>query len=439
MPSILATNFIQDAFSPLISVFKAILVFLHGNVTGGSWGLAIIGLTIIVRAALVPLTVKQFSSMAKLQALGPDIKALQARYKDDKQRLNEEMMKFYRENQVNPFSSCLPLVLQLPVFLSLFYMLRSDLKLQICGTALHHHAMQVGQTFSDSYVQKTSCQSVAPGSGKFLFIPDVTASATGGVLVILIVLYIGSQLISSLMTTATVDRNQRLIALGLPFVFTIFILSFPAGLILYWITTNLWTVGQQFVVRKYFPPPALAGAGADAGKLSLSGLFSRPGPKDDAAAVKKPAAAAKRPAAGARKPTAAPKKPTAAAKKPPGAVSDAKPAGTSRGATKARLGAAAKAEAAKGGDPKGETSKAGRAGADTATKKPRAAKATETPPSRGKGRASGAGANGRATDAEAGSNEPKAREAKPAGAGRPRGSAPPPPPRKKKKRSGRRR
>jgi YidC/Oxa1 family membrane protein insertase len=425
MPSILATNFIQDAFSPLISVFKAILVFLHGNVTGGSWGVAIIGLTIIVRAALVPLTVKQFSSMAKLQALGPDIKALQARYKDDKQRLNEEMMKFYRENQVNPFSSCLPLVLQLPVFLSLFYMLRSDLKLQICGTQLHAHAMQIGQAFSDSYVQKTSCQSVAPGSGKFLFIPDVTASATGVVLVVLIVLYIGSQLISSLMTTATVDRNQRLIALGLPFVFTIFILSFPAGLILYWITTNLWTVGQQFVVRKYFPPPAMAGAGADAGKLSLSGLFARPEPKD-AGAAKRPAGPAKRTAA--------------AAKTPPVDAGDGKPTGAARGAAKTRMTAAAKAEAAaKGGVPKAETTKGGRAAADTATTKPpAAAKATQTPSSRGKGRASGV-TNGRAPDAEPASKGEKAREAKPTGAARPRGSAPPPPPRKKKKRSGRRR
>ncbi len=460
MLSIFATNFIQDAFSPLISVFKAILVFLHGNVTGGSWGLAIIGLTIIVRAALVPLTVKQFSSMAKLQALGPDIKALQARYKDDKQRLNEEMMKFYRENQVNPFSSCLPLVLQLPVFLSLFYMLRSDLKLQICGSALHAHAMQIGQAFSDSYVQKTSCQSVSHGSGKFLFIPDVTASARGGVLAILIVLYIGSQLISSLMTTATVDRNQRLIALGLPFVFTIFILSFPAGLILYWITTNLWTVGQQFVVRKYFPPPTLTGAGADAGKLSLSGLFSRPEPKGAGPATKPVGGGGrtapgvgdrKAPAGGVR--GAAAKARTAAAAKAEAAGGDApKATAAKRGAPKATAArggggaeTAPKGTPAKGGRagvetaPKGTPAKGGRAGADTAPKKPAAGKATQRPPARGKGRAGGGTTNGRATDAEPAGQEEKAREAKPAGAGRPRGSPPPPPPRKKKKRSGRRR
>src|SRR5437588_9740008 len=112
MPTISA-NVIQDAFGPLIKVFEAIMVFIHDHLVGGSWGLAIIGLTIVVRAVLVPLTVKQFQSMAKLQALAPQIKALQARYKEDRQRMNEEMMKLYRENHVNPFGSCLPLLLQL--------------------------------------------------------------------------------------------------------------------------------------------------------------------------------------------------------------------------------------------------------------------------------------------------------------------------------------
>jgi YidC/Oxa1 family membrane protein insertase len=417
MTSILATNFIQDAFSPLISVFKAILVFLHSNVTGGSWGLAIIGLTIIVRAALVPLTVKQFSSMAKLQALSPEIKALQARYKDDKQRLNEEMMKFYRENQVNPFSSCLPLVLQLPVFLSLFYMLRSDLKLQICGSALRAHHI-----VAESAIQKASCQSVAPGSGKFLFIPDVTASATGGVLVLLIVLYIGSQLISSLMTTATVDRNQRLIALGLPFVFTIFILSFPAGLILYWITTNLWTVGQQFTVRRYFPPPALAGAGADAGKLNLGKLFSRGGAQDGAPAKKGPGGPRGRAGGGAA------------------GGSAAKAAGGT--AAKAGRGAAAKAEkngAAGGAAPRKGTPARGRAGSGPAKSPATKGEESSTPTSRRKGGGTAA-ANGRAgAEPPAGKDEKPPREPKAATTPRPRGSAPPPPPRKKKKRSGRRR
>ncbi len=89
-------------------------------------------LTILVRACLLPLTLKQFKSMQALAAHGPEMKKLQARYKDDKERLNQEMMKFYRENKINPFASCLPMVAQLPVFLSLFYMLRTDLRHDIC-------------------------------------------------------------------------------------------------------------------------------------------------------------------------------------------------------------------------------------------------------------------------------------------------------------------
>src|SRR4051794_5708474 len=102
-----------NIFQPLIDIFESILVFIHDHIVGGSWGLAIIGLTIVVRAAILPLTLRQFRSMQALQRLAPEIKALQARHKDDKQRLNEEMMKFYRENKVNPLGSCLPLVLQL--------------------------------------------------------------------------------------------------------------------------------------------------------------------------------------------------------------------------------------------------------------------------------------------------------------------------------------
>ena len=111
---------------------RRVLVFFHDSV-GFSWGFSIIALTVVVRAALIPLTLKQFKSMQALQRLSPEIKALQAKYKDDRQRLNQEMMKFYQENKVNPFGSCLPLVLQLPVFFSLFYMLRKDLKLDICA------------------------------------------------------------------------------------------------------------------------------------------------------------------------------------------------------------------------------------------------------------------------------------------------------------------
>ena len=174
---------IANILQPLIDVFESVLVFFHGTV-GFGWGLSIIALTVVVRAALVPLTYKQLKSMQALQRLQPQIKELQAKYKDDKQRLQQETMKFYQEHKVNPFGACLPLVLQMPVFIALFYMLQDDLRLDICprvnpaGTA-----------------DPKPCGST--GDSQFFFIPDITDKATGTVLIVLLVLYVGSQLFSS--------------------------------------------------------------------------------------------------------------------------------------------------------------------------------------------------------------------------------------------------
>src|SRR6202049_4084376 len=129
-------NVIQSAFSPLISAFEAIMVFIHAHLVGGSGGLAIVGLTVLIRAILVPLTFRQLKSMQEMQRLAPQIQALKEKYKEDKQRQQQEIMKFYQEHKINPLASCLPLLMQLPVFISLFYMLRSDLKKHICGDQL---------------------------------------------------------------------------------------------------------------------------------------------------------------------------------------------------------------------------------------------------------------------------------------------------------------
>src|SRR5207237_1928036 len=176
---VLATNAIEDAFSPLISAFESIMVFIHDHVVGGSWGLAIIGLTVVIRAVLVPLTFRQLKSMQEMQRLAPQINALKEKYKEDKQRQQQELMKFYQENKINPLASCLPLLLQIPVFISLFYMLRTDLKKHICPDGLINHyntvhhlttaaAHKVSQV-PTSFIDKTSCDSVAPHSAKFLF------------------------------------------------------------------------------------------------------------------------------------------------------------------------------------------------------------------------------------------------------------------------------
>jgi YidC/Oxa1 family membrane protein insertase len=253
-------------FKQLIDAFDAVIRFFHDSV-GFSWGLSIIALTVCVRALLVPLTLKQYHSMQGLQRLAPEIKQLQEKYKDDKQRLNQEMMKFYQENKVNPFGSCLPLLLQMPVFISLFYMLRKDLKIDICGPEAR---IQEVATSMHTTITHVGCNEVVPGSAKFGFIPDLTAPATGWVLVVLLVLYIGSQLGSSLLMMApTADKNQRYLMLALPFVFVLFVRTFPAGLLVYWITTNLWTVGQQYVIKRTIahhppaPPPGDGGKPAD--------------------------------------------------------------------------------------------------------------------------------------------------------------------------------
>ncbi|HEX5984771.1 MAG TPA: YidC/Oxa1 family membrane protein insertase [Solirubrobacterales bacterium] len=221
-----AANILQ----PLIDVANAVLQFFHDDV-GLSWGMSIIALTIVTRAVLIPLTYKQLKGMRALQALQPQMKALQEKYKNDRQRLQQEMMRFYKENEVNPFASCIPLLAQIPVFITLFFLLRDELP-----------------------------DDILPGEESFGFISDLTAKATGGELIALILLYVGTQLISGLVMSITADKSQRILLFMLPLIFVPFILSFPAGLILYWITTNVWTIGQQLVIQKLVPPPVTATA-----------------------------------------------------------------------------------------------------------------------------------------------------------------------------------
>lgn len=219
---------LANIFQPLIDVADTVIVFFHDSV-GLGWGPAIVALTFVTRIAIIPLSIKQIRSMRALQAYAPQMKEINEKYKDDPQRKQREMMAFYKENQINPLASCFPLLLQLPVFLALFYLLQSD-------------------EFQDQVL-------ASPPEG-WLFIPDLTEKATGAVLITLIVIYIVTQLGAGLVMAASADRTQRMIMFGLPLIIVPFIINFPAGLIVYWITTNVWTVGQQYVVKKVAPPPA---------------------------------------------------------------------------------------------------------------------------------------------------------------------------------------
>jgi YidC/Oxa1 family membrane protein insertase len=209
-----------------------LLEWLHSAI-GLPWAWAIIVLTILVRIALVPLTVKQIRSMQHLQQHAPELKAIQQKYKGDRQRMNEEVMKFYRENQINPAASCLPMLVQIPIFISLYYVLRD---------------------FERDVFPKY------PGSdlGWLNVVPNITDNITAhwsGWL--LVTIYVASQL-GSIIFTPMPDPRQKWIMLALPFVFILFIINatFPVGLLLYWVTTNLWTVGQGIVTRRMFPKPA---------------------------------------------------------------------------------------------------------------------------------------------------------------------------------------
>jgi YidC/Oxa1 family membrane protein insertase len=270
--------YIANVLQPLIDACQWILEFWH-DLVGGSWGWSIILLTFTVRIAILPLTFKGVKSMQRLQTLQPEIKKIQERYKDDRQRMNQEVMAFYQREKVNPLGSCLPLVLQIPFFISLFYLLRSDtFKADIAGNAA------------------------------FGPIDNLAEKVTDPVLLgVLIVLYVGTQLAASAVTAISADPTQRRIMFALPFVFVIFIINFQAGLIVYWITTNVWTIGQQLLVRKLYPKPALATAGAAAvggdGGQPARGKPPRAAPapspangSDDKPAKAEPKAKAKAPA-----------------------------------------------------------------------------------------------------------------------------------------------
>jgi YidC/Oxa1 family membrane protein insertase len=245
-------------FQPLVDVFDAVLKAIH-SVIGGSWGWSIVLLTVIVRALLLPLTVKQFHSMQKLQRLTPELKRIQAKYKEDKQRQQQELMKLYQEHGVSPFSSCLPLVAQLPVFIGLYYTLRTSLRGDICPQIQPHHIVN-----GHSVVNEAHTIPCGSHGASFLFIPDLTNKATGAVLVTLLILYVGTQLASSLMmSTPQMDKNQRRLMLLLPLVFVFIVIGFPAGVLVYWITTNLWTMGQQYFIKRRLGPVTPIAATAD--------------------------------------------------------------------------------------------------------------------------------------------------------------------------------
>jgi YidC/Oxa1 family membrane protein insertase len=222
--------------SPIENLLTEILIWFHE--TGGfTWAWSIVALTVVVRVLLVPLAIKQIHSMQSLQLHAPEMKAIQQRYKHDRQKQSEELMKFYKENKINPYASCLPIVFQIPIFIALFFVLRD---------------------FEDEVFPEYGGE-----LGWLGVVPEITAGITAhwsGFL--LLVIYLASQLTSTyLMSTQMQSTAQRILIMALPIVFVPFILDppgstvFPVGLLIYWLTTNLWSTGQGIVTRRQMPRP----------------------------------------------------------------------------------------------------------------------------------------------------------------------------------------
>lgn len=196
--------------APITSALISVMDLIHSLIP--SYGWSIIVLTIIVRIFLLPLTIKQTKSMKVMQKLQPEIKKIQERYKDDKEKMQQEMMKFYSENKFNPMGGCLPILLQLPIFIALYQML------------LHYEALK--------------------GVG-FLWLPNLIKPDP---LYILAVLTAASTYFSQKMVS-TDPQSQKLMIPMTAFMGFIAI-NLPAGVLLYWVTTNLWTLGQQYIMMR---------------------------------------------------------------------------------------------------------------------------------------------------------------------------------------------
>ena len=269
----MSAQLVAGILSPLENVLQHILEWLgpHGAI-GLPWAWSIVALTLIVRIVILPLTVRQIHSMQNLQRHAPEMKEIQRKFKHDKQKQQEELMRFYRENKINPAASCLPIILQIPVFFSLYFVLK-DFEKELA---------QSGDNL------------------EWLGLINITEKASVGWGPLLLVIYVASQFASTYFMSTTMDKTQRTLMLLLPFFIVPFVINFKAGLVLYWATTNLWTVGQGIITRRLVPRTPLPA-------LKRSSRTPRRGDEDGGDGAKPPAAAPK-PSPAATAKSAAPRR-----------------------------------------------------------------------------------------------------------------------------------
>lgn len=268
-------NWLYDAVGSVLVFFHAGLTRLGlGTDSGITWGLSIVLLVVAMRLLLFPLFVKQVRSQRAMQVLQPKIKALQQKHKGDRDTLNREMMALYKDHGANPLSGCLPILLQLPIFFALFQVLNSLRPTSVAGgEPVFAQGRGIPQRLVESAGQAeffgSRISASFTSSPEIISALDASVTATRIAAVVMIVLMGLTTFITQKQLIAragTVDPQQQMIQKFLlyvmPFSFAIFGFSFPLGVLLYWLTTNVWSMGQQWWVIKRMPP-ASGGTGPE--------------------------------------------------------------------------------------------------------------------------------------------------------------------------------
>lgn len=253
-------SFITWPVSWVIVQFHTVYGAIFGPDTGWAWGLSIVSLVILIRICLIPLFVKQIKATRGMQTLQPEMKKIQERYKNDKQRQSEEMMKLYKETGTNPLSSCLPILAQSPFFFALYHVLNGIASGDTIGAVNQDllESAQKAHIFGAPLASKffSSESDVAALSASLTDVRVVTA--------IMIVLMSASQFFTQRqLMTKNVDttvktpfmQQQKMLMYVFPVMFAVFGVNFPVGVLVYWLTTNVWTMGQQMYVIRNNPTP----------------------------------------------------------------------------------------------------------------------------------------------------------------------------------------
>lgn len=244
---------LEDLVSWVLVTFHTLLSSVFEPDSGWAWGIAIVFLVVLIRVLLIPLFVKQIKSQRNMQLIQPQVKEIQKKFAGDRERQSQELMKLYRETGTNPLSSCLPILAQAPIFFALFTVLQKIAKNET-----------VGSITSDVLVSARSANIFgAPLYGTFTHRDETaTPSATLIVTVVLIILMTATTFITQrqLIVKNTAPDNpmvqqQKVMLYLFPLIFAISGVNFPVGVLMYWFTTNVWTMGQQFYVIHNSPQP----------------------------------------------------------------------------------------------------------------------------------------------------------------------------------------